>query len=183
MGGSRHHLKGFPGGPHPSTIQALTCFTSEARRDPVHPDWYDRRHFWHPSACCMTGAISTPRRPSGVEMASAIGQAAGCQNCRRPYQLECTGSLLTPDVNQVRAWIVLGWGTAWEALEVLTAFPHDLRCETLWCLDSTPRDGYPCALFGNSHGYPVIRTVPAWPYSVTVSTLGLEISAPGPNPL
>ncbi len=42
--------------------------------------------------------------------------------CWRPYQVEYTGSLLTSEVKQLRARIVLGWGTAWEVLRVLSAF-------------------------------------------------------------
>ena len=40
----------------------------------------------------------------------------------RPYHVECTGSLLTSEVKRHRARLVLGWGTAWEDLRVLTAF-------------------------------------------------------------
>ena len=43
---------------------------------------------------------------------------------RRPYRVECTGSLLTSEVKQRRARSVLGWGTAWEDLRVLSAFSH-----------------------------------------------------------
>ena len=42
--------------------------------------------------------------------------------CRRPYRVECTGSVLTSEVKQRRARSVLGWGTAWEDLRVLSAF-------------------------------------------------------------
>ena len=41
---------------------------------------------------------------------------------RRPYRVECTGSLSTSEVKQRRARSVLGWGTAWEDLRVLSAF-------------------------------------------------------------
>ena len=43
---------------------------------------------------------------------------------RRPYRVECTGSLLTSEVKRRRARLVLGWGTAWEDLRVLSAFMH-----------------------------------------------------------
>ena len=44
--------------------------------------------------------------------------------CRwRPYRVEYTGSLLTSEVKRRRARLVLGWGTAWEDLRVLSAFP------------------------------------------------------------
>ena len=42
---------------------------------------------------------------------------------RRPYRVEYTGSLSTSEVKQHRARLVLGWGTAWEDLWVLSAFP------------------------------------------------------------
>ena len=35
---------------------------------------------------------------------------------RRPYRVECTGSLLTSEVKRRRARLVLGWGTAREDL-------------------------------------------------------------------
>ena len=41
--------------------------------------------------------------------------------CRRPYHVECTGSLLTSEVKRHSARLVLGWGTAWEDLRVLSA--------------------------------------------------------------
>ena len=40
----------------------------------------------------------------------------------RPYHVECTGSLPTSEVKRHRARLVLGWGTAWEDLRVLSAF-------------------------------------------------------------
>ena len=40
---------------------------------------------------------------------------------RRPYRVECTGSLLTSEVKRRRARLVLGWGTAREDLRVLSA--------------------------------------------------------------
>ena len=40
----------------------------------------------------------------------------------RPYRVEYTGSLLTSEVKRHRARLVLGWGTAWEDLRVLSAF-------------------------------------------------------------
>ena len=43
-------------------------------------------------------------------------------SCRRPYRVECTGSLLTSEVKQRHARSVLGWGAAWEDLRVLSAF-------------------------------------------------------------
>ena len=50
---------------------------------------------------------------------------AGLLLCRRrPYRVECTGSLSTSEVKQRRAWLVLGWGTAWEDLRVLSAFSN-----------------------------------------------------------
>ena len=34
--------------------------------------------------------------------------------CLRPYHVECTGSRPITEVKQRRAWLVLGWVTAWE---------------------------------------------------------------------
>ena len=48
---------------------------------------------------------------------------------RRPYRVECTGSLSTSEVKQHRARLVLGWGTAWEDLRVLSASFHFLDSE------------------------------------------------------
>ena len=39
---------------------------------------------------------------------------------------ENTGSLLTSEVKRYRARLVLGWGTAWEDLRVLSAFSVDV---------------------------------------------------------
>ena len=52
----------------------------------------------------------------------AICNAQSYEICWRPYQVECTGSLLTSEVKRLRAPLVLGWGTAWEHLRVLSAF-------------------------------------------------------------
>ena len=51
----------------------------------------------------------------------------GHQGRRRPYRVEYTGSLLTSEVKRRRARLVLGWGTAWEDLRVLSAFLAFLR--------------------------------------------------------
>ena len=47
---------------------------------------------------------------------------------RRPYRVECTGSLFTSEVKQYRARLVLGRGTAWEDLRVLSAFLQCFVC-------------------------------------------------------
>ena len=49
---------------------------------------------------------------------------------RRPYRVECTGSLPTSEVKRRRARSVLGWGTAWEHLRVLSAFYIDSSNKT-----------------------------------------------------
>jgi hypothetical protein len=46
---------------------------------------------------------------------------------RRPYRVECTGSLLTSEVKRRRARLVLGWGTAREDRRVLSAFDQIRR--------------------------------------------------------
>jgi hypothetical protein len=50
------------------------------------------------------------------------GSIAGWRSRRRPYRVECTGSLLTSEIKRHRARLVLGWGTAWEHPRVLSAF-------------------------------------------------------------
>ena len=45
---------------------------------------------------------------------------------RRPYRVECTGSLPTSEVKRRRARLVLGWGTVWEHPRVLSAFDWHL---------------------------------------------------------
>jgi hypothetical protein len=40
---------------------------------------------------------------------------------RRPYRVECTGSLLTSELKRRRARLALGWGTAREDPRVLSA--------------------------------------------------------------
>ena len=43
--------------------------------------------------------------------------------CQRPYCAEHTRSHQNSEVKQRKARSVLGWGTAWEVLRVLLAFP------------------------------------------------------------
>ena len=51
----------------------------------------------------------------------------------RPYRVECTGSLSNSEVKRHRARLVLGWGTAWEDLWVLSAFHNFLGiCLLVW---------------------------------------------------
>ena len=58
---------------------------------------------------------------------------------RRPYRVECTGSLLTSEVKRHRARSVLGWGTAWEDLRVLSAFTRRRACCEVAAIDARPR--------------------------------------------
>ena len=57
---------------------------------------------------------------SSLLLFDLVGSLKG--NCWRPYHAGCTGSLLTSEVKRHRARLVLGWGTAWEDLRVLSAF-------------------------------------------------------------
>ena len=43
-------------------------------------------------------------------------------NFQRPYHVESTGSHPNTEVKQRRAWLVLGWVTAWEHQVLLTFF-------------------------------------------------------------
>ena len=45
----------------------------------------------------------------------------------RPYRIECTGFLSASAVKGRRARLVLGWGTAWEDLRLLSAFASSFR--------------------------------------------------------
>jgi hypothetical protein len=53
---------------------------------------------------------------------------------RRPYRVECTGSLLTSEVKRRRARLVLGWGTAREDRRVLSAI-HILYTQNKFVLE------------------------------------------------
>jgi hypothetical protein len=64
--------------------------------------------------------IATPRQV--LIVCRTFQSLAWLHRRRRPYRVECTGSLLTSEVKQRRARSVLGWGTAWEDLRVLSAF-------------------------------------------------------------
>ena len=72
---------------------------------------------------------SATRRPNHIRalVAKLRCEAAYFRSShrRRPYRVECTGSLSTSEVKQHRARLVLGWGTAWEDLRVLSAFAFD----------------------------------------------------------
>ena len=43
-------------------------------------------------------------------------------SCQRPYHVESTGSRPITEVKQRRAWLVLGWVTAWEHQVQLATF-------------------------------------------------------------
>ena len=60
------------------------------------------------------------RMGDGRKMRASLAELLFCR--RRPYRVECTGSLSTSEVKQRRARLVLGWGTAWEDFRVLSAF-------------------------------------------------------------
>ena len=67
------------------------------------------------SVACSAAALSLVISIFSLRKADALA----CR--RRPYRVECTGSLLTSEVKRHRARLVLGWGTAWEDLRVLSA--------------------------------------------------------------
>ena len=73
----------------------------------------------------------------------------------RPYRVECTGSLSTSEVKQHRARLVLGWGSAWEDLRVLSAYFYLAGCSTpvpcLECADAVYiSGGQPCGQDGRT---------------------------------
>jgi hypothetical protein len=51
---------------------------------------------------------------------------------RRPYRVECTGSLLTSEVKRRRARLVLGWGTARETLGCCRLFIFSVHKRNLF---------------------------------------------------
>jgi hypothetical protein len=53
---------------------------------------------------------------------------------RRPYRVECTGSLLTSELKRRRARLVPGWGTARADLRVLSAI-HILYTQRKFVLE------------------------------------------------
>ena len=62
---------------------------------------------------------------------------------RRPYRVDCTGSLLTSEVKRRRARLILGWGTAREDPTVLSAI-YILCTQKQFALPSFQRrDGNP----------------------------------------
>ena len=77
---------------------------------------------------------ATKRRNGGrqltcmLEFSSASYVSSLSFQRRRPYRVECTGSLPTSEVKRRRARLVLGWGTAREHLRVLSAFARVLGC-------------------------------------------------------
>jgi hypothetical protein len=83
------------------------------------------------SGCCAIAMIASPHQL--LSMCHTFPLLAWVYHRRRPYRVECTGSLLTSEVKQRRARSVLGWGTAWEDLRVLSAF-----CT---CSNRTNQDG------------------------------------------
>ena len=74
----------------------------------------------HANLLCIVPILTDdPRRESNCRGCCMLR----CIVCRRrPYRVECTGSLSTSEVKRRRARSVLGWGTAREDLRVLSAF-------------------------------------------------------------
>ena len=90
----------------------------------------------HANLLCIVPILTDdPRRESNCR-GSGILRNIACR--RRPYRVECTGSLSTSEVKQRRARLVLGWGTAWEDPWVLSAFRFLFdtlaKCEFSWFL-------------------------------------------------
>ena len=92
-----------PSAPYPS------CTLSLLRLNPSAPQPF----------CTITSSLSHPKPTLQTNTVSIYG---GKIHRWRPYRVKYTGSLLNSEVKWHRAWSVLGWGTAWEALKVLPAF-------------------------------------------------------------
>ena len=107
------------------------------------------------------------RRAAGAERRQHMPCNKFCFVRRRPYRIECTGSLSTSEVKQCRARSVLGWGTAWEDLRVLSAFLH--------CPVPCPLFPLGLAIFGgdasaaSSYSSAVSELGAPWPRSVDKS--------------
>ena len=69
--------------------------------------------FWRSWCCDSNGAVAESR---GVIVNKKCNDFADGHTV-----IENTGSLLTSEVKLPRVWLVLGWGTAWEHLQVLPA--------------------------------------------------------------
>ena len=96
----------------PTTVQHPLCGLHSRFATLVHV-WIE--HFWH---------LGTNSIISSIEYVGKFASMSSTKNAlrRRPYRVECTGSLPTSEVKRRRARLVLGWGTAREVLRVLTAF-------------------------------------------------------------
>ena len=82
----------------------------------------------HANLLCIVPILTDdPRRESNCRGRCMLRSIA---YRRRPYRVECTGSLSTSEVKQRRARLVLGWGTAWEDPWVLSAFDFLFRTLT-----------------------------------------------------
>ena len=94
---------------------AMLCFRG-VRRSLAHTRG-EPRNRWHRTIRVTRGNLGTQRC---VLLFVCYLSSDACR--RRPYRVECTGSLPTSEVKRRRARLVLGWGTAWEHLRVLSAF-------------------------------------------------------------
>ena len=100
-----------------------------------HPVWFASR--CHGACVCVQGTGNLGANPrqgtrslGGWQPPPTRHPALNIMNVlrRRPYRVECTGSLPTSEVKRRRARLVLGWGTAREDLRVLTAFSSPCLC-------------------------------------------------------
>ena len=94
---------------------AILCFRG-VRRSLAHTRG-EPRNRWHRTIRVTRGNLGTQ---CCVVLFVCYLSTDACR--RRPYRVECTGSLPTSEVKRRRARLVLGWGTAWEHLRVLSAF-------------------------------------------------------------
>ena len=97
---------------------------ADADARPRHRQATGREHtHWLRVAMPPTPAPCAPHSHMGRCAAMRHFKRRAAQHHRwRPYRVEYTGSLLTSEVKRHRARLVLGWGTAWEDLRVLSAF-------------------------------------------------------------
>ena len=110
-----------------STVLPQSQLRNHPRFSPPRPQDAKKTHGSHRPAAAEKSTVHR-EKIHGFHLGRSAGIAEPTLADRdfrwRPYRVEYTGSLLTSEVKRHRAWLVLGWGTAWEHPQVLPAFLH-----------------------------------------------------------
>ena len=134
-GASRSHTNSRKQGRQPSTKSSLWS-TKVARpvcRAPPGSAGL-RRALPGPAGLSVADLKDWPFGTLDIDVLGSCIVVCGHVIRRRPYRVECTGSLPTSEVKRRRARLVLGWGTAREHLRVLSAFaPHPSARNPVGC--------------------------------------------------